>query len=48
MNIYKQTVKRLGAFEDITDEFDKCSDLELREVDLLFYGDATSYEQYLD
>jgi len=50
MNIYKQTIKRLGVFEDITTEFDNSSDsdIELRDVDVLFYGDATSYENYLD
>lgn len=45
MNIYKKTLKRLDAFEEMTDEFN--SDNESEE-DELFFGDATAYEQYLD
>jgi hypothetical protein len=50
MNIYKQSVRRLGCFEEMTsnseDAMQDADDSALNGG--YFYGDATAYEHHLD
>jgi hypothetical protein len=48
MNIYKKTANRLPIFEDVSKEFDETKTDEFTPDELTFFGDATSYEKYLE
>lgn len=48
MNIYKQSAKRLGVFDEITDQYDQQAQGEFLPQEYSFFGDATAYEKYLD